>query len=114
MDPEERSKVAFIAEKAKRSSELSEKVKKFQEDLLRKEHTHPEFVPQKRRFREEGSELPEAPQGGIKLQWREKKVFSEEILHKIFEEYGEIIKILSFPSKAYMIFSNTMACVLYI
>ena len=110
INPETRKKTEFAAEKEKKNEEQSEKVKKYREDLIARENT-PKDLPKKRSYKEKPSELPKPSFFGIKACWNTKNVYLEEIIHKIFEEYGNIEKINIKDQKAFVIFSNAMAIV---
>ena len=111
MNDEERGKANYRNQKSKNDAKLTEKVRKFREDLLEREKKNNNDFPQKRKFREEASELPKIVYHGIKVIWRENRVYTEEILHQIFSDYGLIQKIITKKNtSAFLIFVNIMAC----
>lgn len=111
---EDRAKIDFRVEKQKKNEEASGKVKEFREELLKKERGFQGFFPKKKRtYQREVSSTPEEVYTGVKVVWKANSLFTEEILEKIFSEYGTILKILSSPTKAYVLFVSTMASVMF-
>ncbi|CAG9324520.1 DNAJC17 [Blepharisma stoltei] len=121
-NPENRNtyNAALIAneEREKRLSSASSRVKKFREELLKKEKEAKDSllnknynIPAKRYANEEKPE--EYPSSTdflgsyiIKAKWDESRGYTESILRSIFEEYGPIAKIDMKKSKAIIHFCS--------
>jgi hypothetical protein len=110
----DKSKISHSAQKAKKNAEISERISKLRQELLEKESKVIINVPKKRPAREPSPEPPKLIYNGVKATWKTNSIYTEDILTQIFKEFGTVQKILVKQKKAYVIYSNIMACVKFI